>query len=306
MGATDLTAVVDTTSGGPVTPCYLVIDPGVAAKREYVYFDGVFTGTNLVTSDIANRFLAGSAAASGLTHAVGAKVRCATTSELITDIFDYIDSVKTALTAAGDLPYATAASTWARLAKGTARQALIMNAGATAPSWGDSLASLLTAQADTPYASAANTPARLPKGTGLQYYRMNAGATAPEWATLITQAVFYETHTWAISGAIAVPSGETNYINAMFIEPGTAETITVVKVDAVIHAGTSATFKMQKNGADMSGLTGISATTSAAGTTPTPLSVTTGDQVAPVVTAVTGSPTNLTVSVVLKHVVTLA
>ena len=39
------------------------------------------------------------------------------------------------LTTQGDLPYATAASTWARLPKGTAIQLLRMNAGATAPEW---------------------------------------------------------------------------------------------------------------------------------------------------------------------------
>ncbi len=38
---------------------------------------------------------------------------------------------------AGDTLYATAADTLARLAKGTARQAYVMNAGATAPEWAD-------------------------------------------------------------------------------------------------------------------------------------------------------------------------
>jgi hypothetical protein len=40
-----------------------------------------------------------------------------------------------ASTAAGDIEYYTAAKVKARLAKGTARQALSMNAGATAPAW---------------------------------------------------------------------------------------------------------------------------------------------------------------------------
>lgn len=42
-----------------------------------------------------------------------------------------------ASTAAGDILYLTAANTLARLAKGTASQALLMNSGATAPEWGD-------------------------------------------------------------------------------------------------------------------------------------------------------------------------
>ena len=84
--------------------------------------------------------------------------------------------------AEGDLLYASAADTWARLAKGTARQQLAMNSGATAPEWVASIQSLLTTQGDILYASGANTPARLAKGTASQILRMNSGATAPEWA----------------------------------------------------------------------------------------------------------------------------
>jgi len=40
------------------------------------------------------------------------------------------------LTTQGDIAYATGASTWARLAKGTGAQPLVMNSGATAPQWG--------------------------------------------------------------------------------------------------------------------------------------------------------------------------
>ena len=39
------------------------------------------------------------------------------------------------LTTQADLPYATAAGTWARLAKGTGLQQIRMNSGATAPEW---------------------------------------------------------------------------------------------------------------------------------------------------------------------------
>jgi hypothetical protein len=53
-----------------------------------------------------------------------------------------------ASTTAGDTEYYTAANTKARLAKGTAGQALRMNSGATAPEWGSSIVSA-TAQAST-------------------------------------------------------------------------------------------------------------------------------------------------------------
>ena len=45
--------------------------------------------------------------------------------------YDFINT----LTTQSDLPYATAAGVWARLAKGTATQFLRMNSGATAPEW---------------------------------------------------------------------------------------------------------------------------------------------------------------------------
>ena len=89
--------------------------------------------------------------------------------------------LKSLFTAAGSLITSTGASTPSELAKGTARQALQMNAGATAMEWVTSLAGLLTAQGDLVYASAANTLARLAKGTARQQLSMNSGATAPEW-----------------------------------------------------------------------------------------------------------------------------
>ena len=49
---------------------------------------------------------------------------------------DPVVALKAILTTAGDIIYATAASTWARLAKGTAGKPLVMNSGATAPQWG--------------------------------------------------------------------------------------------------------------------------------------------------------------------------
>lgn len=48
---------------------------------------------------------------------------------------------------AGDILYATAADTLAQLAKGTAAQILQMNAGATAPEWGDALGTQIAALA---------------------------------------------------------------------------------------------------------------------------------------------------------------
>ena len=55
FGASDTTATVASTSG-LTSPCYLVIEPDSSTQREYVFFDGTFTGTQLVTKENANDF----------------------------------------------------------------------------------------------------------------------------------------------------------------------------------------------------------------------------------------------------------
>ena len=98
---------------------------------------------------------------------------------------------------AGDILYATGATTLTKLNKGTAEQVLAMNSGATAPDWGSVDLTVLPtitvakggtnlssfAAGDILYATGATTLAKLAKGTALQVIQMNAGATAPEWVT---------------------------------------------------------------------------------------------------------------------------
>jgi len=84
--------------------------------------------------------------------------------------------------ASGDLLYADGADSLTRLAKGTARQVLRMNSGATAPEWGAGSAGTLTTQGDLLIASAANVLARLGIGTARQVLQTNSGVSAPEWA----------------------------------------------------------------------------------------------------------------------------
>lgn len=122
----------------------------------------------------------------------------------------WVASLQSLMTAKGDIVYASAANTPARLAKaandgailtqasdipswlakGTAYQHLGMKSDASAPEWQASANSVLTAAGDMLYASGANTLARLAKGTAYQALQMNSGATAPEWvnslASLLT------------------------------------------------------------------------------------------------------------------------
>lgn len=92
MGPTALTAVVASTTGAPSSPCYLLLDHDDNNNREYIYFDGTFTATDFVTLGLGNRYLAGSAAGSGITHAVGATVRAVTAAQALEDLHDRIDA----------------------------------------------------------------------------------------------------------------------------------------------------------------------------------------------------------------------
>jgi hypothetical protein len=124
------------------------------------------------------------------------------------------------------------------------------------------------------------------------------------WGTLKT---IRRPHTFGIRGTIATSSGVadlSNYIPPFFISLGSSETAKIVKCRYVLGTGTSATCKLQKNGVDVTGFTAISATTTAATTTATGVSVAEDDQIALVVTAVSGAPGNLSFTVFIEHVVT--
>lgn len=90
ISSTDTTFPVVTTSGGPTSPAYIVIDPSVDAKREIIFADGTFDGTNFRTTTTANRHLTGSAAASGLTHDSGAEVVVVPVAQWFEDLHDRV------------------------------------------------------------------------------------------------------------------------------------------------------------------------------------------------------------------------
>lgn len=204
------------------------------------------------------------------------------------------------ITTLGDLLVGSGANAAKRLGVGTAFQSPQVNAGATDLVYGATARSTLSTTGDLLVASAANVLGRLAVGTGTQFLK---GGTTPAWGA--ASGVFYTVHTWAIAGAIAVPVGDTDFINPMFAGVGVNETVVLDKVRYVINSGTSVTFKLQKNGVDATGFTALSCTTIAATTDPADVSVADLDKLAPVVTAVSGTPKNMTISIYLKHTVTV-
>ena len=101
IGASDLTmtvnSVVDSASNTLTAPCYLVLNPDSATNREVVLVTSINAGTKTLTLDNINkRYLTGSAATSGLSHASGSVVRMSPLQQHIEDLNDRIDAVPSA------------------------------------------------------------------------------------------------------------------------------------------------------------------------------------------------------------------
>ena len=98
IGASDLTmtvnSVTDSASNTLAAPCYLVLNPDSATNREVVLVTSINSGTKTLTLDNINkRYLTGSAATSGLSHASGSVVRMSPLQQHIEDINDRVDTV---------------------------------------------------------------------------------------------------------------------------------------------------------------------------------------------------------------------
>lgn len=94
FNSTDVTLSVNSTGNlagsGPV---YIVLNPDDAAKREYIFIDGSITSTTMSTSTVDNRYLAGSAASSGIDHSSGDRVRISPMSQHFDDLWSAIGKV---------------------------------------------------------------------------------------------------------------------------------------------------------------------------------------------------------------------
>ena len=98
IGASDLTftvnSVTDSASNTLAAPCYLILNPDSATNREVVLVTSVNAGTKTLTLDNINkRYLTGSAATSGLSHASGSVVRMSPVQQHIEDINDRVDTL---------------------------------------------------------------------------------------------------------------------------------------------------------------------------------------------------------------------
>jgi len=100
IGASDSTmtvnAVVDSAGNQVQADSYLVLNPDSATNREVVLITAVNAGTKQLTigdGGSSYRYLTGSAATSGLSHASGSVVRMAPLQQHIEDINDRVDTI---------------------------------------------------------------------------------------------------------------------------------------------------------------------------------------------------------------------
>ncbi len=115
--------------------------------------------------------------------------------------------------------------------------------------------------------------------------------------------IFRTSHTFAVAGEVKVPSGDTDFIPGFYVSTSTKQTTKIAKARYKINSGTSVTAKLQVNGVDATGFTGMVVGTTVAETDPTDVTLANNDLVTLVVTAVSATPMNMSFSVVLEHTV---
>ena len=112
-------------------------------------------------------------------------------------------------------------------------------------------------------------------------------------------STWQEVHTFAVQGAVG-----TATLPGFFVSAATGQTVKLAKARAKIGAGTSVSFRITRNGSDVTGFgtagSPLRATTTASTTDPADVTLASDDLIAVVVSAVAGSPTDLSVTVVLE------
>jgi hypothetical protein len=133
---------------------------------------------------------------------------------------------------------------------------------------------------------------------------VTVGTTAVTFGRLTRKTISFNVPmNFIVAGEIKVPEEQTNAIPPAFVSLLSGQTAKLVECRAIIGSGTKVTFKLTKNGTEITGFTGLTAKTTAEGVTPTAVAVADHDLLAIVVTAVEGTPKNLTVELVLEQTV---
>lgn len=138
------------------------------------------------------------------------------------------------------------------------------------------------------------------KGPQIPTAGIKDGAITPNKLAAALRTITQET-TWAIGGEIKVPSGDTDFIPPAFVTRATDETLTLTRLRAQINSGTSVTLSATRNGTPITGYEDLSVTSSADDIGSGTEEFDNNDVFGIVVTAVSGTPKNLTVTAVFER-----
>lgn len=108
-------------------------------------------------------------------------------------------------------------------------------------------------------------------------------------------------HTYSVPGEIKVPVGDADHLPPFYVPVAAGKPVDLIAVRHKIRAGTSVTFKITKNGVDVTGFTGLVADTTGVHSDPADVALADGDLLQVVVTAVSGTPRDFTATLVLEH-----
>jgi hypothetical protein len=121
-----------------------------------------------------------------------------------------------------------------------------------------------------------------------------------KWANATVTKTFAMTQTWTIGGYVNVAQGDIDYINPIFVGVATGETLQLVGCSYIIGDGTSATVQLARNGSTITGFSSLTVTTTAGNMSAAAVALSNGDMLQLIVTAVSGSPQNLSLSIILE------
>ena len=127
------------------------------------------------------------------------------------------------------------------------------------------------------------------------------GSDPTNWREADNNKTYRIGHTYGVISKIKIPNGDKDFIIPFFVSLASGQTVKLVKARHKINVGTSVTCKLQKNGVDITGFTGILITTTAADTDPADVTLADNDKLALVVTGTSGNPQNMSFTIFLEY-----
>lgn len=143
--------------------------------------------------------------------------------------------------------------------------------------------------------------------TGLRYTRVALANVWGAWVQIGGTKTIRIPHTWHVPGEVKVASGDIDYILPMWVAVPAGATATLVAIYGRLNSGTSVTYNLQRalyNNTFANVATGLVAVSSNDTGDVLSTALTAGgnpDKIRPLVTAVSGTPKNLALTVVIEY-----